>query len=362
MDTSTASRLSAAWVGTASVSGVPTVKVSMSTSFGVNDSYFVTTVTLQSLVSTPLYNVSWMRNVDPDQEQVRRKLQAHTEMVPCSRLPVLTHWRLLLPAVLPSLRHTPQPWSGFFDTSNYVKYQRYRPGEPNRANTAVPNMCLVVATGTVYTNLTLGLGTVHPNCRVSHYGFVNNDATEGWLNSNWTAFDETNPLSADEAINLNYLFPVLDAGASVSFTWAYILNLDDSATVTGAVSSVTFTLSNSTKVGVVVDGSTCSSMLVEADVSQEIVLVVTLNVELCRLFVCRMVCVLWRLQSTVVGVAYDPFAPDITTGGGLYQIFVDVSQFPTADGCVSSSHVEPHDMWWLPCHVSLLTPHPRRHR
>ena len=270
-----------------------------------------------------------------------------------------------------------------------MKYQRYRPGEPNRANTAVPNMCLVVATGTVYTNLTLGLGTVHPNCRVSHYGFVNNDATEGWLNSNWTAFDEAYPMSADEAINLNYLFPVLDAGASVSFTWAYILNLDDlatamdivssvrivqptttasgafavfSATVTGAVSSVTFTLSNSTKVGVVVDGSTCSSMLVEADVSQEIVLVVTLNVELCRLFVCRMVCVLWRLQSTVVGVAYDPFAPDITTGGGLYQIFVDVSQFPTADGCVSSSHVEPHDMWWLPCHVSLLTPHPRRHR
>ena len=281
MDTSTASRLSAAWVGTAVVgnatSNYSAFKVSMSTSFGVNDSYFVTTVTLQSLVSTPLYNVSWMRNVDPDQEQVRRKLQAHTEMVPCSRLPVLTHWRLLpLPAVLPSLRHTLQPWSGFFDTSNYVKYQRYRPGEPNRANTAVPNMCLVVATGTVYTNLTLGLGTVHPNCRVSHYGFVNNDATEGWLNSNWTAFDETNPLSADEAINLNYLFPVLDAGASVSFTWAYILNLDDlatamdivssvrivqptttasgasaafSATVTGAVSSVTFTLSNSSMVG-----------------------------------------------------------------------------------------------------------------
>ena len=37
-------------------------------------------------------------------------------------------------------------------------------------------------------------------------------------------------------------------------------------------------------------------------------------------------------QSTVVGVAYDPLAADITTGGGLYQVFVDVSQFDTADG------------------------------
>ena len=88
MDTSTASRLSAAWVGTAVVgnatSNYSAVKVSMSTSFGVNDSYFVTTVTLQNLLSVPLRNVSWMRNVDPDQEQVRRQLQTHTEWVACA--------------------------------------------------------------------------------------------------------------------------------------------------------------------------------------------------------------------------------------------------------------------------------------
>ena len=109
-DTSTASRLSAAWVGTAVVgnatSNYSAVKVSMSTSFGVNDSYFVTTVTLQSLVSTPLYNVSWMRNVDPDQEQVgtwQRNyttpqtegcLVANQKVVFCSSLLVVT-WLLL---------------------------------------------------------------------------------------------------------------------------------------------------------------------------------------------------------------------------------------------------------------------------
>ncbi len=66
-DTSTESRLSAAWVGYA---GAP-LKASMSTAFGVNDTYFTTTVTLQNVGSSTLYNVNWMRNVDPDQEEVR---------------------------------------------------------------------------------------------------------------------------------------------------------------------------------------------------------------------------------------------------------------------------------------------------
>ena len=95
-----------------------------------------------------------------------------------------------------------------YTTKNYVKYQRYRAGEPNRTNPLMPNMCLVVATGVTYTNLTLGLGTVHPNCRVSHFGFFNNDAMVGWTDSSWTSYDEATPRSADEAINLNYLFPV----------------------------------------------------------------------------------------------------------------------------------------------------------
>ena len=65
-DTSTESRLSAAWVGTAG-----SLKVSKVTSFGVLDLYFTTTVTLENVGEGPLYGVQYMRNVDPDQEQVR---------------------------------------------------------------------------------------------------------------------------------------------------------------------------------------------------------------------------------------------------------------------------------------------------
>ena len=119
-----------------------------------------------------------------------------------------------------------------------MKYQRYRAGEPNRTNPLMPNMCLVVATGVTYTNLTLGLGTVHPNCRVSHFGFFNNDAMEGWTDTEWVDYNETTPDTNDQAINLNYLFPQLDPGASLKFTWAYILNLGDLATAMAVVSSV----------------------------------------------------------------------------------------------------------------------------
>ena len=144
-------------------------------------------------------------------------------------------WVADLPSSLCPCR---QPWTGFYDTCNYVQYQRLRAGEPDRTNSLEPNMCLVVATGTVINNLTLGLGTVHPNCRVSHYGFANNDASVGWSDGNWTAYNESNPLCADEAINLNYLFDVLDAGASVTFTWAYILNMGDLLTAMNVLSVV----------------------------------------------------------------------------------------------------------------------------
>ena len=40
-----------------------------------------------------------------------------------------------------------QPWTGNFETRNYVKYQRPRPDlGQDRSNPAAPNSCLVVAT------------------------------------------------------------------------------------------------------------------------------------------------------------------------------------------------------------------------
>ena len=37
-------------------------------------------------------------------------------------------------------------------------------------------------------------------------------------------------------------------------------------------------------------------------------------------------------QAATIGVMYSPTAVDIVSGGGLYQLFADVSQYPTADG------------------------------
>lgn len=71
--------------------------------------------------------------------------------------------------------------------------------------------------------------------RVSHFGFTNNNATEGWTNTAWTAYDEANPNPKDEAINLNFLFDFLDPGASVSFSFVYILNVADLLTAMGQV-------------------------------------------------------------------------------------------------------------------------------
>jgi hypothetical protein len=50
--------------------GVVLRQVSKSTSFAVNDLYFTTSVTLENIGDNTLFDVQYMRNVDPDQEQV----------------------------------------------------------------------------------------------------------------------------------------------------------------------------------------------------------------------------------------------------------------------------------------------------
>ena len=179
-DTSDEGKLSAVWVGS-----TPNLKVSKVTSFGVDDLYFTTTVTLKNLGTETLHDVRYMRNVDPDQEQ---------------------------------------PWSGSYTTKNYVRYQ---PGESDRAHDTIDNMALVVAYGATYTQMVLGLGTVHPNARVTHYGFQNNDAGTGWTNTAYKSYSESSPRSADEGINIVFKFDTIDPGASTTFSWAYVLNEGD---------------------------------------------------------------------------------------------------------------------------------------
>ncbi len=42
----------------------------------------------------------------------------------------------------------------------------------------------------------------------------------------------------DEGINLNFLFPTLDPGASVQFTWVYILRTSDLLTAMNQINTV----------------------------------------------------------------------------------------------------------------------------
>jgi hypothetical protein len=46
-------------------------QVTAITSCGINDLYFVTTVTLENVGDNTLYDVQYLRNIDPDVEQVR---------------------------------------------------------------------------------------------------------------------------------------------------------------------------------------------------------------------------------------------------------------------------------------------------
>lgn len=154
------------------------------TSFGVNDLYFTTTVTLKNTGSEPLNDVAYMRNVDPDQES---------------------------------------PWGGSTTTHNFVKYQ---PGAV-RPHPTYPNMALVIGKAQSWQQLVLGLGTVHDSAQVSHFGFTNDVVADAWDRTDWHGFSEASPRAADEGLNLVVKVPRIDPGASATFAWAYVMNQDD---------------------------------------------------------------------------------------------------------------------------------------
>lgn len=87
----------------------------------------------------------------------------------------------------------------------------------------------------------LGLGTVHPKARVSHFGFTNDDALQGWKgtkgsSAEWTSYSSSSPRYADEGTNIVFRFPEIAAGASQTFSFAYVLNEAD---LTKAMNSLT---------------------------------------------------------------------------------------------------------------------------
>ncbi|WP_188686331.1 Ig-like domain-containing protein, partial [Rufibacter glacialis] len=165
--TNTGSEVSATWSG-----AVAGLSVSQRTFFPTNGLYFVMQVTIRNTTSSPMPNVFYMRNVDPDNEQ---------------------------------------PWTGDFDTRNTVVYQ---------PTFAPCNEALVEAVGLTYGQY-LGLGTKDSRARVTYGGFSNRDASAVWTGD---GFAQSGTNEADEAISLAYNFGTLAPGQEITFSYAYVLD------------------------------------------------------------------------------------------------------------------------------------------
>jgi hypothetical protein len=209
---------SASWVGT----WAGTVKISKTIQFRTDDLFFTTKITLENVGSSKIYNLDYMRNVDPDQGQ---------------------------------------PHGCSYTTRNFVKYQpATHSSDPSGRARAAPqqNTALVVAVGQSSCNqMVLGLGTVHPRARVNHFGFQNNDpdtvSKQGVANTAWHGYSESSPRSADAGINLGFNFPELDAGASVTFSFAYVLDEADLDKAMGSINELIMTQPTGTVGGSAVD-------------------------------------------------------------------------------------------------------------
>ena len=204
-----------------------------------------------------------------------------------------------------------QPWTGNFATYNYVLYQVYRASDGvSRTSSSNPNMCLVAAYGASYPALSLGLGSVNPYCRVSHYGFQNDDSTTGWWDTLWTGYSQYSPRYADEGINMVMRFPTLDAGASVTFSWAYVLNQADLLPALNSIATIAIIQPTNTA-----SGATC---IFSANVAGPASLV--------------QFYVNYGSVQSLVGSLTSPTTPDTSTGGGVFQITFDSTRFVSAAG------------------------------
>ena len=168
-NTSDASKESALWVSTKSITTGWDIKVSKIVQIRPGDLFFTIKVTLQNLGPDKLHNVEYMRNVDPDNDQ---------------------------------------PHTGRYSTYNYVKYQPFREGDPpGRTHPNSTATALVMAygaasdpAGKAYNYI--GLGTVDPHARVNHRGFCNDDADLSWSSTAWHRYSEASPRYDDEGIDL----------------------------------------------------------------------------------------------------------------------------------------------------------------
>ena len=121
-----------------------------------------------------------------------------------------------------------------FYTLNYVQYQA---GTAGFTHPDIPDLSLVCSVGLNNMALFLGMGTINPNAKASHFGFQIYNPQQAWTDSTWTGYGGTDVLpepayvprmrDADESIHLVYRFDALQPGEVLSFEYAHVVQHDE---------------------------------------------------------------------------------------------------------------------------------------
>lgn len=150
--------------------------ITQTTTLPENELYFVTRILLCNNGDTPLEEVYYMRNVDPDQDQ---------------------------------------PWSGDFTTDNVIVYQP--PLDPD---------ALVTSEGLTY-GCFLGMGAKDPNARVSYGNFSTTAGTPENVWDGTGGYYSSGDMVGDIATSIAFYIPIIEPGECKCIAFAYILNIDD---------------------------------------------------------------------------------------------------------------------------------------
>ncbi len=173
---------SAIWMGQA-IDGSDQLNVTRQVNLGHDKLYFTVDVTLENTGSTTLNSVEYLETVDPDNDK---------------------------------------DLGGSYATTNTIRYQPGVGGNPDKA--------LVIATGTVYSDVVMGLGAKDSRARVSIGGMANRDpdevlnATDCTPGATVCAPSPGAAYQGDMAVSLAYDLGSLAPGESVSFTYVYVLS------------------------------------------------------------------------------------------------------------------------------------------
>lgn len=168
----TASTISATWVG-----NVGSLRIEQNTIIYVDSLFIITCMDIRNTGTSPVNNVYYMRNVDPDNEQ---------------------------------------PWTFDFTTTNTIVYQQ--PMSPDYRT-------LVKAVGLVH-NAYLGLGSKDPRARVSYGGFSNRVPMDVYNGTGGLTGTLGATNTDDEAISIAFNLGTLDPGECAKFAYVYILSED----------------------------------------------------------------------------------------------------------------------------------------